>query len=177
LKQVNLIKIEKVKLQFIILCLASFSLVTDLQAQRIKLTNSKNQKEVILSEGMRVVYLLQSKKSGIGTLTEITAAGITVEGTTIPYEDLKRLGRRKKGSGFGSFVMSAFGGALIGSVIFAGNSDPCPQCQTVSVEDEGGTLGNVVAVMGGVTLIALAINSGTKNSARDLAVWKLEVLE
>lgn len=161
----------------VIFYLACLICATDSQGQRITLTNSKNQKELILTEGMRVVYMLHSKKTGIGTLSEITSAGITVSDSTIPYEDLKKLGRRKRGSGFGTFVMSAFGGSLIGSVIFAGNSDPCPQCQTVSVEDEGGTLGNVVAVAGGATLIALAINSGIKNSARDLTVWKLEVIE
>jgi len=65
-----------VKLQFIILCLASFSLVTDFKAQSIKLTNSKNQKEVILAEGMRVIYLLESNKSDVG-MTEITSTSIT----------------------------------------------------------------------------------------------------
>ncbi|MCE7864238.1 MAG: hypothetical protein HWD62_02270 [Cyclobacteriaceae bacterium] len=64
------------KLQFIILCLASFSLVTDFKAQSIKLTNSKNQKEVILAEGMRVIYLLESNKSDVG-MTEITSTSIT----------------------------------------------------------------------------------------------------
>jgi hypothetical protein len=73
--------------------------------------------------------------------------------------------------------MAFLGGALIGSVIFADNSDPCPQCTTVSVEDEGGTAGNVLAVTGGLALIGLSINTAIKNSPRDLSVWKLEVIE
>jgi hypothetical protein len=161
----------------ILLFLAFFGLSTNAEAQRIKLTNTKSKKEVILVKGMRVVYVLKTKSATVGTLTEITTTGMSIDGTPIAYEDLKSLGKRKKGTGFGTFALSFFGGAIIGSVIFADNSDPCPQCQTVSVEDEGGTAGNILAVVGGVTLIALAVNTGVKNSPRDLSIWKLEVVD
>jgi len=149
----------------------------DNQAQHIKLTNHNTKKEVLIKKGMRVSYVLKNKTSAVtGILNEISDVSITVDATTVSIEDLTRFGRRKKGTGFGTFALAFVGGAMIGSVVFAGNSDPCPQCQTVSVEDEGGTLGNVIAVAGGVTLIGLGINTGVKNTPRNLTVWDLEVI-
>jgi hypothetical protein len=146
-----------------------------IQAQYIKLTNRNTKKEVAIKKGMRVSYVLKNKGRAVtGILNEITSTSITVDATTVSLEELSGFGRRKKGSGFGSFVMAFFGGAMIGSVIFADNSDPCPQCQTVSVEDN--TAGKILTIAGGVTLIGLAFNTGIKNSPRNLEVWDLEVI-
>lgn len=148
-------------------------------AQSIKLSHTKRAKEIVLTKGMRVVYTPKVGVTRTGKLNEITSTYMVVDDVSIAYEDLKKMGRRKSGSGFGSFVMACLGGGLVGSVIFADNSsDPCPQCQTVYVENEGaGTAGNILAVTGGIGLMALSINSSIKNSARDLAVWKLEVID
>lgn len=147
-------------------------------AQQVKLTNRNTEKELLVKKGMRVSYVLKSKTKAVtGILNEITDTSITVDTTTVSLDDLARFGKRKKGSGFGMSVMAFLGGAMIGSVLFADNSDPCSQCQTVSVEDEGGTAGNVIAITGGLTLIGLAINTGVKNTPRNLTVWNLEVIE
>lgn len=162
---------------FLIFAIVIFSL--DVPAQQIKLTNNKTKKELLIKKGMRVSYVLKKHKTKavIGILNEVTSTSITVDTTTVAIEDLARFGRRKKGVGFGTFALAAVGGGMIGSVVFAGNSDPCPQCQTVSVEDDGfGALSNIIAVAGGVTLIGLAINTGVKNSPRNLTVWDLEVI-
>lgn len=147
-------------------------------AQSIKLTNTKSGKSLSLPKGTRVVYTLKgSSTAHVGILTDIKTDQMVVDSTSVSYDDLTRLGRRKKGSAFGIMAMSFIGGSFIGAVVFPGNDDPCPQCQTVSVEDEGGTAGDIVLVTAGVTLVGLALNSATKNSARKLGDWKLEVVE
>lgn len=164
-------------MKYILFCfLLSAGLVT--HAQSIRLTNTKSDKVLTLSPGARVVYTLKgSTEAHVGILSRVNSDRMIVDNAEVLYNNLTRLGKKKKGSGFGIFAMSFVGGSFIGSVLFAGNDDPCPQCQTVSVEDEGGTAGDILVVTAGVSLIALAANSATKNSPRKLTAWKLEVID
>ncbi|MGB3779666.1 MAG: hypothetical protein WA960_14995 [Tunicatimonas sp.] len=129
-------------------------------------------------KGTRVVYAL-TDQSGLvtGELQEISKDSLIIDSKSISLVDLERFGRRKKGSGFWTFISSFVGGAMIGTVL-APEPDPCPSCQAVIVEDSGGTIGDVLLIAGGASLTAVGINTGIKNSPKDLSSgkWVLEIV-
>ncbi|MDN5217232.1 hypothetical protein QQ020_34485 [Fulvivirgaceae bacterium BMA12] len=150
------------------------------QAQKkIRLTNQETGKEFFLTEGMRISYLLKDKsKSRIGILDKIDSDTITVNNELVAIVTLKSIGQKKKGSGFGSFILGGFGSAIFFSA-FTREEDPCPNCQTVSVEGEGlSAMGKALAVVGGATMMVLSAKSAVKNSLRDIQTkWELDIVE
>lgn len=147
--------------------------------KKIKLTNTKSKKEVFLTEGKRVVYVLKDKPgSKTGILNKITADSIVVDERLLGLEELKSIGKKSKGSGFLTFLMAGFGGAMIGAAL-APEPDPCQNCQTVSVEDNGGSAFKAIYAIVGLAVVIIAINSATKNSPRNISneKWSLEVVE
>lgn len=160
----------------VIICLA---LVGPSNAQTIKLTNSKNGNELLLEKGTRISYRLTGNyKLYKGDLQEITQDSIKVEDEWVAINNINMIGKKKKGSGFWTFISAAFGGAMIGTAL-APEPDVCPSCTTVIVEDNGGTAGDVIMVAAGVGLGAVAINTAVKNSPKTIAedMWHLEVVE
>lgn len=146
--------------------------------KQIKLSSTKSNKVIKLSEGSRVIYTLHTApKPVVGILNNVQEDSITISNRTIALADLSAIGKRKKGTVVWSTLMAAFGGAMVGSAL-APDPDPCPSCQTVIVEDKGGTEGDIILVAGGFTLIGLAINKAVNNSARNIAngKWTLEVI-
>lgn len=148
--------------------------------KKIKLTNTKTNKELVLEEGSRVVYTLKNKRGGkIGILNRIQEDSITVGDRTVGLQELSGLGKKKKGSGLGIILMAGFGGSMVGTAL-APDPDPCPKCHNVSTtETEGAVVGQALFIGGGLALVGLAMRSATKNSAVNLADgrWKLEITE
>jgi hypothetical protein len=146
--------------------------------KKLKLVNLKTKKEILITTGTRVGYVLKEQpKLATGVLTAIETDAIDIEGKRINLADLNSIGKKRKGSGFGIFTMAVLGGSLIGAGVAP---DPTPSCSgcTVIEEDNGGTEGDVILVVAGSTLIGLAINSGIKNAPKDVVnTWKLEVVD
>lgn len=149
------------------------------EAQQIKLVHAKSGREISLVPGTRVVYVSEASRSAkVGILKEIYQDSITVDDKILYLKDIRKIGRRKKGSGFGSFILAALGGATIGTVL-APDPDPCPRCQTVSSPGDDGRIYDVVEVGIGAALIGLAVSIGARNSARDVksGTWQLEIVD
>jgi hypothetical protein len=166
------------------LCLVVLFLATTFLApynlcaqKKLKLVNLKTKKEIMITTGTRVGYVLKEyPKLATGILTAIEANAIDIEGKRINLIDLKSIGKKKKGSGFGSFAMAVIAGSLIGSVL-APDPEPCSNCIVIE-ENNGGTEGDVILVVAGSALIGLAINSGIKNTPKDVVkTWKLEIVD
>jgi len=154
-------------------------LVGPSNAQTIKLTNSKNDNQLILEKGTRISYgLKDNHKLFKGELQEITQDSVKVNDEWVAMHNIYSIGKKKKGSGFWTFISAAFGGAMIGTAL-APEPDICPSCTTVIVEDNGGTAGDIIMVAAGVGLGAIAINTAIKNTPKTIAEdqWNLEVVE
>ncbi|MDX1628503.1 MAG: DUF6232 family protein [Fulvivirga sp.] len=154
----------------IIIPLASFG-------QAIKLTNQEKSKSMIFSTGDRVSGTT-SDDDFIGQIVSISTDSIQIDDRKFAINELTSFGQKKKGSGIGSFLLAALGGAFIGSAL-APEKDPCPSCQTVSTEDNGGSAGDAILIVGGAVLAGLAIHTASKNSPKDLkeGTWSIEVIE
>ena len=128
---------------------------------------------------MRVSYILKDKaKAKIGMLDKIDSETITVNDKMIEIAALNAIGRKKKGSVFGIFILGALGGTMFVSAYFP-EEDPCPSCQTVSVEGEGlGAVGKALFVIGGATLMVFSFKTAINNHPRDIQTkWKLDIVE
>jgi len=141
---------------------------------KIILTNIKTQKVLLLEEGMRIAYALHGDltiKKGI--INTIDKTFVVVDNRTLAYEDLSLIGRRRSGSGFFQFFCGFVGGGLIFSSL---SPAPTPQCHGCQVESSVDTGAVVAGVLLGAGMIGVGINSGFRNSPKDVVTkWKLEV--
>jgi len=150
-------------------------LFTPSEAQKkIKLTNKESNQEIFLKEGARVSYILNNQDGRVvGILKKVDLNQLVVDDETISIEDIKAIGRKKKGSGAGTFIFGFLGGALI--VISLAPGPDCPNCQT---DTSAKTSGIVTGVLAGVSLGAVALHIGAKNSLKDVSKkWKLEIVD
>ena len=142
----------------------------------------KSGKEFILPEGTRVAYLLDSGfVSGVGILQKVYDDSLVVDETTISIEDLKLFGRKKRGSGFGSFLLGALGGSMIGTA-FASGSEPdftCTNCTITTVENKTDPSVYVVLVGGGLAVAAVGLHVALVNAPKNIrdGKWRLEVVD
>jgi hypothetical protein len=161
----------------LLLCIGLVVIGNTIYAQKsVQLTNLTSKKKILLKEGNRVSYFLQNSKSGtIGTIDKVEVNLITISGKDVKLDEIKSIGRRRKGSGFLVSLGTFAGVGIIVGSIQSSNSDPCPDCT------DGGSSGEgwVVAEVGiGAALIALSINTAVRNSRKDVVTkWKMEVIE
>ena len=156
---------------------ASFILPVFSQQKDIQLTKVTTGKKQVLEEGYRVQYTLQAnpKVHHVGILESVTDSLIIVQGDSIAFDQLKSLGRRRKGSGFWAFMGGFVGTGIIIGSIQSSNYDPCPSCIDGGSSGEGWT---AVEIGLGVAIIGLGINTAVRNSPRDLvSKWKLEIID
>ena len=145
---------------------------------RVKLTNLDSGKEIVFTTGSRIVYSTEEFGSkNVGEITEIYQDSLKVDNKTVQIKDIQTIGRRRRGSVFGSLILSILGGATIGTVL-APDPDPCPSCQKVSNENDGRVY-DVITVGIGATLGTLGIIIGVRNSAKRIeeGAWQLDVLD
>ena len=159
------------------------SLVQSGPLKRIKLTNTKN-KILYIEKGQRIQYLIKSSSplfkntpSAVGEIQWITTDSMMVNSKSFPLSDLKSIGRKRKGSGFGAFITGAFGAIILANAVFPRPVDPCPSCTSSNVSSSDDAAGRVVQAVIGSGLAILSINTGIRNSPRDLKVWKIETTE
>ena len=161
----------------LLLCIGLVVIGNTIYAQKsVQLTNLTSKKKILLKEGNRVSYFLQNSKSGtIGTIDKVEVNLITISGKDVKLDEIKSIGRRRKGSGFLVSLGTFAGVGIIVGSIQSSNSDSCPDCT------DGGSSGEgwVVAEVGiGAALIALSINTAVRNSRKDVVTkWKMEVIE
>ena len=145
-------------------------LISDAQ-KSLKLTKVKSGKEFILPEGTRVAYVLDSGFiSGVGILQKVYNDSLVVDETTISMEDLKLFGRKKRGSGFGSFLLGALGGSMVGTA-FSPASEPdftCTNCSVTVVENKTDPSVYVVLVGGGLAIAAVGLHVALVNSPKNI---------
>jgi len=149
----------------------------DLYSQtRIKLTKTKSNKVLILERGMRVAYVIHGAAySTRGILMEVGKTSFVVDNKKISYSDLSAIGKRRQGSGFVQTLYSFLGA---GSIVSGLSPAPTPQCNGCQNQSSGDGGAAAVGVLLGAGFITLAINTGIKNSLKDVLVkWKLEVIE
>jgi hypothetical protein len=93
-------------------------LVIPSEAQKkIRLTNKESNQEIFLKEGDRVKYLLNDQDGKVvGILKKVDSNQLVVDETIISLGDIKAIGRKKKGSGAGTFISAFIGGYF-----------PCPR--------------------------------------------------
>lgn len=142
----------------------------------IELTNKQSNKKRIILTNQRVVYFLKEEvtKANVGIITSITNEGFTVGDKSVAFEDLKPIGRRRKGSGFITFMASAIGVSFLVNAIVK-DEDPCPDCIDEGTTGEGYT---VVEAGLGVVFVGLAVLNASHNSALKLDTkWNLVVID
>ncbi len=163
--------------KILLILVASFFVSQNLYAQKkIKLTKNNSKKTLILAEGMRVSYSVNGDthiKKGI--LKKVDQTSCLVDDKTVAYQDLSRIGRKRAGSGFFQVLCAVVGVSLIKDALAPAPTPQCNGCQIEESDDSG-----LIAfeLIGGTALVAIAINSGARNSARDVVhKWKLEVID
>lgn len=170
---------HKLKHVLILLTLLAIFVHHSEAQKRIRLTNQHSHKEIYIKEGARIKYVLNHHAgAGVGILTKISSDSIMVNGKNININDLLAIGKKNRGSGIGIVALAALGAQLIiGSIQPA--QDPCPSCQTVSSTGDGlASAGLVLGVLGGVTIIFIALHKATRNSPRNITTeWKLDVVD
>lgn len=168
----------KSRIRTLFIFMASFLMLSsycDAQ-QKIRLTNVTSKKELYLTEGKRVICVLKNGDKIVGTLSKVGEDQITVENQAINLTDITSIGKKNKGSGFGVFVLAGIGGTLIGSSLRP-SYDPCPTCQTTPDSDDGSS-GKVIGLVGGTTLVGLAIMKAVRNSPKDITTkWHLDIVD
>ncbi|MBK0402120.1 hypothetical protein I5M27_03935 [Adhaeribacter sp. BT258] len=153
----------------------------------IQLTNKTTGKKLKpITTGARVAYFLKpvngksQSKAITGILSEISTETLTVNGVTFNVNDLYSFGTKKKGSGFGSFLLSGFGTALVVGAISNQTQDPAPPCRNchvVTTGEDKAMAGTVVLSGIGLGMNVLSINKIIKNSPRNLKKWDLEIID
>ena len=165
----------------IILALFAITVSTaTLQAQKkIKLTNNNTGKERFLTEGQRVVYLLQGKTYGeFGILNKVEDSVLTIDNKAIAISQLNGIGRRKKGGALGGAVLLTLGTGMFINAIMP-DEDPCPDCIDAGTENEGlAVVGKVLEITAATGVIYLGAKALDRNSVRDIRNrWTLEVVD
>ena len=166
--------------RFLLFLVITFSSYVVKGQKLLEMTKIKSGKKIYLKEGMRVQYFLHGDEmeATTGYLNEISDSSIVVEGEVVEIKDILAINKKKRGSGFWSSFLPALGGTMIGSVIFPRDFDPCPNCQVVSSEDNGGTVGDIIAVSTGIGLVALGTHTTIKNTPNNVThKWKLKVID
>ena len=155
---------------FVIICSTAYS------QRALQLTNLSSGKKLFIKEGQRIVYVLKGSTSrSKGILEKVNESSVTIAGYDFKLEELKSIGRKRKGSGFWSTSSAILGvGMIIGSIQSA-NSDPCPDCTDAGSSGEGWT---AVEIGLGAALIGISINTTVRNSPHDVVEkWKLEIVD
>jgi len=145
----------------------------------IQLTNQTSGKKLLIKEGQRIQFTLKAdtvpSSRHVGVLNSVTESTITVDQQVVSLEQLKSIGRKRKGSGFWSVASTVVGTGLIIGSIANSSYDPCPDCEGDDDSNAGMT---VVEVGLGAAFIGLGINTIVRNSPRDLVEkWKLEIID
>lgn len=172
----------------VLIILFSLAASNNLFAQKaIQLTNIETSKKLKpITTGTRVVYLLKpvnGKPAPLpitGILSEITPSNLTINGVTVNISDLAKIGKKNKGSGIGSFLLSGFGTAIVVGAIKNQTREVQPACSGCIVVTEGedkAVAGTIILSGIGVGMNILSINKAVRNSARNLAKWKLEIID
>lgn len=171
----NKINYALMKNVFAVIIVMFFGIQASFAQKAIQLTKVSTGKKHILLVGHRVEYTLKSKPQVhyIGLIDSVNETSVVIQGTKISYEELKSIGRRRKGSGFFASALGFFGAAAVVSA-FKEPEDPCPSCI------DSGSSGEGLTVLGGIAgagLLGLSINTVARNSPRDLIKkWKLEII-
>lgn len=143
----------------------------------VRLTKISTGKTQIIKTGQRVEYTLKKnpKPNYVGVVESISEDHLVVNGKSIAKDELKSLGRKRKGSGFWMTSSTILGGMLIVGAISTASYDPCPSCIDAGTSGEGWT---AVQIGLGATVLGLGINTMVRNSPRDLiSKWKLEIVD
>ena len=154
---------------------AAFLTFPSFSQKAIQLTKVASGKKLVILTGHRVVCSVKSEsKAMVGLVDMISENAVTIKGREILYDEIVAIGRRRKGSGFLTYMWGMMGAGMIISS-FQGADDPCPNCI-----DEG-NFGEGEAILSGITgagLVALSFNTGVRNSPRELGKkWTLEVID
>lgn len=136
-------------------------IVLNINAQKvIKLTNIKNNKEIILNENTRVSYSLNDKNSiKIGEINLITDTIIQIKDKSIKLVDFKSIGKRKYGIG-AIGVAGCTSGTLLG---------------IAASENNWSTGARVTGYATGIILFCLAEYIAIKNSPKKMKKWRITI--
>jgi hypothetical protein len=143
--------------------------------QAIELTNVKTGKKKIIVSGHRVEFRYKEKPNIrlVGRIKAISDSGFTIGEETIPFAEVKAIGRRRKGSGFLAYMSGLMGTGIIISAL--SNDDPCPDCIDTNTTDEDYT---VLEVGIGVTILTLGVVNSLNNTSFDIEKkWRLAVID
>lgn len=167
--------IQSVKVIFIGTLVSLGVSQTAFSQKAIELTNVSTGKKKIILSSHRVEFIRKEKPTErlVGRINTISETGFTIGEVTIPFEEVKAIGRRRKGSGFLSFMAGAMGaGFIIGAL---SNDDPCPDCIDAGSTGEGYT---VLEVGLGLTVLTLGVVNSLNNTALDTEKkWKLAIID
>ncbi len=126
----------------------------------LKLTNTRNNKEIIIKEGSRVAFVDRTFiKTGI--INKISDTTVVIKDIEYNLSDFKRIGERKKGTSLISFIMLGLSGYAIGYSL-----------STIQFSDEPKPLGLLI----GISLFGIMqYNEGLNKICTINKTWKLSI--